>query len=83
MKLEINTSGLTTKLIKNFKPKYMSMVGIAAGKRGEGNYGDIIIPTEVWDYGSGKIASEDDQYEGEVGTYLFKPDPKYFDRNTK
>lgn len=70
------SSVLTTKLINNFKPKYIAMVGIAAGKKGEGNYGDIIVPTEVWDYGSGKVV-ENDEVEGENSNFLFKPDPKY------
>jgi nucleoside phosphorylase len=70
-------SVLTTKIINNFKPRYVSMVGIAAGKRGEGNFGDIIIPTEVWDYGSGKIAAKEEGEEGETANYLFRPDPKY------
>lgn len=70
---------LTAKLINNFRPQYISMVGIAAGKRGQKNYGDIIIPTEVWDYGSGKIVSVDDSKEGETEDFLFQPDPKYLD----
>lgn len=73
-----SASVLTTKLINNFKPRYMCMVGIAAGKRGEGNYGDIIIPTEVWDYGSGKITESDENMD-ETNNFLFKPDPKYLD----
>lgn len=72
-------SVLTTKVIHNFKPRYVSMVGIAAGKEGEGNLGDIIIPTEVWDYGSGKIAEETDEGEMKSSNFLFKPDPKYID----
>ncbi|MBU2431290.1 MAG: hypothetical protein KKH99_11420, partial [Proteobacteria bacterium] len=68
---------LTLKMIKNFKPKYICMAGIAAGKKGEGNFGDIIIPTEVWDYGSGKITEKDEKTSAETNDFLFKPDPKY------
>jgi len=72
------STALTMKMIVNFKPQYISMVGIAAGKKGEGNLGDIIVPFEVWNYGSGKI-SEDNQ---DTYKLLFKPDPKYLSLST-
>ncbi|ODP26168.1 uncharacterized protein PTI45_04490 [Paenibacillus nuruki] len=76
----IAASVLTIKLIQNFRPRYLAMAGIAAGKRGEVNFGDIIVPTEVWDYGSGKIQQEDKKMvTDDTSNYLFKPDPKYLD----
>lgn len=62
---------LTMKLIHNFKPKYIIMVGIAAGIDTDNNFGDIIIPSEVWNYSSGK-------YIHASGESLldFSPDPR-------
>lgn len=51
-------SNLTTKIIKNFSPKVIFMVGIAAGCKSEVELGDIIIANESWDYGSGKVVKE-------------------------
>ncbi len=45
------------KAIYNFRPRYLAMVGIAAGIRGECNLGDIIVADPTWDYGSGKWAA--------------------------
>lgn len=62
---------LTTKLIFNFKPKHIIMVGIAAGIDKENNFGDIIIPNEVWVYSNGKYIHSDSD-----SLIQFKPDPK-------
>src|SRR5690606_25772505 len=51
-------TALATKVIIGFRPRYLFMAGIAAGV--EGNAGDILIADESWDYGSGKIATDDD-----------------------
>lgn len=48
-------SVLTTKIIYAFSPKMICMVGIAGGRKGEVELGDLIIVSESWDYGSGKI----------------------------
>lgn len=52
---------LTTKMIALFKPRFVFVVGIAAGvarkKTLEQIYGDIVIPDIVWDYSSGKFVS--------------------------
>ncbi|MCT7562072.1 phosphorylase family protein [Aliarcobacter butzleri] len=45
---------LTTKMCTHFQPKYLFMVGIAAGIRGKNNFGDILISETTWDWGSGK-----------------------------
>ncbi|WP_315110573.1 hypothetical protein [Clostridium intestinale] len=66
---------LATKMINNFKPRYLVMTGIAAGRKGEGNFGDIIIPTEIWDYCNGKVIDQN-------GDIKFKPDPKYLSINS-
>lgn len=52
---------LTMKMISNFKPKYVIMVGIAAGIAHKNEvdqiYGDVVVPDIVWDYSSGKFVS--------------------------
>lgn len=48
------------------------MCGIAACLKNENNYGDIIIPYDVWDYSSGKIINTNE----EKG-YILQQDPKY------
>ncbi|WP_158602284.1 phosphorylase family protein [Cohnella endophytica] len=53
---------LSSKLIYNFTPKYLIMVGIAAGNKHQGvNLGDILIASESWDYGSGKVRENGDK----------------------
>ena len=52
---------LTMKMITMFRPKYVIMVGIAAGiayrKHVDQIYGDVVVPDIVWDYSSGKFVS--------------------------
>lgn len=52
-----------TKLIYTFRPRYIIMVGIAAGvaktEIAEQMYGDVIVPDVVWNYSSGKFVSPD------------------------
>ena len=64
-------STLSLNLIHHFQPKYLIMVGIAAGIGSEKNPGDIIVATEVWNYSSGKYVT------GDNGEIVFSPDPKY------
>ncbi len=51
------------KVIYTFKPRYLIMVGIAAGVMMEGEreqmYGDVIVPDLIWIYSSGKFVSPD------------------------
>ena len=52
---------LTTKVIYNFRPKYLFMTGIAAAVEEDNvNYGDILVATEVWDGASGKYKDTED-----------------------
>ncbi len=73
-----------TKLIYEFRPRYIIMVGIAAGVAQEGvneqMYGDVVVPNIVWNYSAGKFVSpsEADISFGDVGflprsTYLAIP----------
>lgn len=61
-------SVLTTKIIFQFRPRYVAMVGIAAGVRDKVGFGDILVVDQSWDYGSGKVVSED-------GEQILVPDP--------
>jgi nucleoside phosphorylase/CheY-like chemotaxis protein len=48
---------VSTKLIMSFRPRYLAMIGIAAGVRGRCQIGDIAVADPSWDWGSGKIAT--------------------------
>lgn len=71
---------LSTKMIEHFKPKYLIMVGIAAGIGDDKNLGDIIIPSEVWNYSSGKYV---ESKNGEESMISFLPDPVSIPLETK
>lgn len=58
----------TVNLSKHYRPRYIFIVGIAAGI-GEHEFGEILIPREVWNYSSGKYCEENNDL-------IFKPDPK-------
>ncbi len=51
------------KVIFTFRPRYLIMVGIAAGVAKENveqqMYGDVIVPDIVWNYSAGKFVSPD------------------------
>jgi nucleoside phosphorylase len=66
------SSVLAAKMIQQFRPRYISMVGICAGRSEKTNIGDIIVSDPTWDWGSGKIASK----EGEP---VFLPSPHQLD----
>lgn len=50
---------LTMKMIWTFRPRYVIMVGIAAGiahrMAVDQMYGDVVVPDVVWEYSSGKF----------------------------
>lgn len=53
---------LTTKVIYNFRPKYLFMTGIAAAvEENKVNCGDILVATEVWDGASGKYKDTEEE----------------------
>lgn len=49
---------LAAKLIHQFRPRYIAMVGICAGRRGKVQLGDVIIADPTWDWGSGKVVPD-------------------------
>ena len=60
-------TALSMKMIERFRPRVLAIVGIAAGVVGD--FGDILIADQSWDYGSGKTA------RGSNGRSRFMPAP--------
>ena len=51
-------ASLSMKMILTFHPKYLCMVGIAAGIRGNCSLGDVLVADPCWDWGSGKFKED-------------------------
>lgn len=66
------SSNMTTKIIQEFSPKKIFMVGICGGVKGSVNLGDIIVANTSWDYGCGKIKPK---LSSEKGYYCFEASP--------
>lgn len=49
---------LSMKMITAFRPKFIAIAGILAGVRGQCELGDIVAADLGWDYGSGKLRTE-------------------------
>ncbi|MCK9617006.1 MAG: hypothetical protein M0R21_04135 [Lentimicrobiaceae bacterium] len=64
---------LSMKLIYNFRPRYLIMVGILASTKETAThgYGDIIVADQSWDGGAGKITEDNE------GKPFFKPGANY------
>jgi nucleoside phosphorylase/CheY-like chemotaxis protein len=60
---------LSMKMITAFRPRYLGIVGIAAGIQGKTRFGDIVVADPSWDWGSGKLVKDE---EGKIG---FEPSP--------
>ncbi len=71
----VSASITATNIYKHFKAKYIFVVGIAAGI-GDLNYGDILVPSSVWNYTSGKYIDTNGELE-------FLPEPKSIDLDVK
>jgi nucleoside phosphorylase/CheY-like chemotaxis protein len=63
---------LASKIIHQFRPRFIAMVGICAGRKEKVSLGDLIIAEPTWDWGSGKISSEN-------GEPRFLPSPHQLD----
>jgi len=66
----VPTAVLATQIIEMFRPRYLTMTGIAAGIKGQVELGDILVINPSWDSGSGKLKVADD------GEEVFEIDPK-------
>lgn len=65
------------KLIEHFRPRYLIMVGIAAGIGGDSQiYGDVIVPDTIWDYSTGKFVGKEES-EITFGDVGFLPRPSF------
>lgn len=64
-----SSAALAARMELLFRPKYLFMLGICAGRRGKTNYGDVIVADPAWDWGSGKSAVND------VGSRVFMAAP--------
>ena len=51
---------ISSKLISNFRPRYLAVIGICAGVKGEANIGDVLIADPCFDWGSGKWVKDPD-----------------------
>lgn len=69
---------LTSKMIQNFNPSYIFTLGITAGIGKGMNYGDIVVPSEIWNYSSGKYS----QSKKNSLAVKFTPEPKSIPLNT-
>lgn len=65
----IATSTLCMKMVHNFRPRYIIMPGIAAGVKGEVNFGDILVADQAYDGTSGKVTTLNSGNKG------FSPNP--------
>lgn len=65
------TATLATKMGMQFRPRFMAMIGICAGRKGDTNLGDIVVANPSWDYGSGKHAKVDEKDVFEPAPYPF------------
>jgi nucleoside phosphorylase len=63
------SAALVTKLVMQYRPRFLAMAGIAAGV--DLNFGDIIVAEQCWDYGSGKLKTTAE------GSSHFAPAPNY------
>jgi nucleoside phosphorylase/CheY-like chemotaxis protein len=54
----ISAAVLSMKMIAAFRPKYLAIAGILAGVRDQCELGDIVAADLGWDYGSGKLRTE-------------------------
>lgn len=46
---------LATKTLRAWSPQIVAMTGVCAGVKGKVNLGDIVVGSQVFDYGSGKV----------------------------
>lgn len=69
-------ASLATKMIHRFRPRYIGMVGITAGMKGECNEGDIIVADPTWHWEAGKHSVVNNEP-------VFSPQPNHVSLNRK
>lgn len=81
-------AALSMKVIEHFRPRYLIMVGIAAGVAfehiEEQIYGDVIVADTIWNYSSGKFVAPEraDIRFGEIG-FIPRPTIIEMDKNIR
>ncbi len=73
---------LTTKIVSLFKPKYVIMVGIAAGIGEKQMYGDVIVPDVIWNYSCGKFV-DPESAPINLGSIGFQPRPSFIETDSR
>ena len=68
------TSILATKMIEQFRPRYLAMIGIMGGFKDKTKIGDVVIVDPTWDWGSGKFAFKNDKSSFEVDSHQISLD---------
>ena len=72
-----STASLASRAIINFRPKFIIIIGIAAGVPKDTKIGDLLIASQAWDYGSGKLKlekiSNEDGSGQEISEDIFIP----------
>lgn len=64
------TAVVASKMIERYRPRYLCMLGIAAGRKGK--FGDILIASASWDYGAGKRELRSSE-KGDDSIFLPRP----------
>jgi nucleoside phosphorylase len=60
---------LATKVIYQFRPRFLGMAGIAAAASTKASFGDVLVATSAYDYGAGKSVVQ------RSGKGVFQPAP--------
>jgi len=68
---------LAMKMIHNFRPRYLVMLGIAAGIKGKTKIGDILVGEYMWNSGSGKRVKETIVTKSEKNTKTIKKEEHF------
>ena len=71
-----SASILATKMGYLFQPKCIVMGGICAGDSEQVSYGDLIVASPVWDYGSGKHVAESKGGQFEQSPFQISTSPR-------
>ena len=73
----VSATNLTTRISRIFDPSCIIMTGIAGGRKGKVNLGDIVVAVEAWDYSSGSI-EDSIKKKNEI---IFLPNPYFREIN--
>ncbi|WP_140875975.1 response regulator [Myxococcus xanthus] len=72
----VATALLTQRMLEEFRPKVLVMVGICAGVSGRVNLGDPVLISPAWDWQSGKRVREDNRVILRVDPHHLEASPQ-------